>query len=94
MYSIQFTNVSLRIFKKLPKDTQGEIKRKAEILKTNPFLGKSLKGIFRKFRSLHFNHKGTAYRVIYQVFPKVNMLVIYLADKRENIYKRLEEMKL
>ena len=90
MYSIQFTNASLRIFKKLPKDVQDEIKKRVVILKDNPLSGEQLKGVFHKFRSLHLSLNGVSYRVIYQVLPKVNTVIILLADKRENIYKRLE----
>lgn len=94
MYSIQFTSASYGIFKKLPIDVQNEIKRQAGALKENPLAGVPLKGLFRRYRSLHFTYKGVAYRVIYQVFPKISSVIIFLADKRENIYKRLVEIKI
>lgn len=94
MHSIQFTNSSLRIFKKLPKDVQKEIKKHLEILKVNPLSGEPLKGLYRGFRSLHLSYKGVSYRVIYQFYSKLETVVIFLADKRENIYKRLEEMRI
>jgi hypothetical protein len=49
---------------------------------------------YRQYRSLHVSHKGTAYRIIYQVVTTANSIIAVLADKRENLYKRLQEMKL
>lgn len=94
MYSIQFTNASLRIFKKLPQNVQDEIKRRIETLKENSLNGEQLHGAFHKFRSLHLSYSGVSYRIIYRVLPKISTVIIFLADKRENIYKRLEEMKI
>ena len=92
MHAVQFTSAAHRIFKKLPKDVQGEIVTKATFLKNDPLQGEQLHGKFRFLRSLHFSYKGVAYRIIYQVFTETETIIIHLADKRENIYKRLEHM--
>jgi addiction module RelE/StbE family toxin len=94
MYSIFFTNQARRLFKKLPQDVQDRIKKEASTLDQNPLAGESLQGAYRSYRSLHVSHKGIAYRIIYQILSKANSIVIVLADKRENLYKRLQEMKL
>lgn len=94
MYSIFFTNQARRLFKKLPADVQEKLKTEASTLSQNPLAGEPLQGSHRSFRSLHTSFKGVAYRIIYQAIHKSNMIVIFLADKREKIYKRLEEMKL
>ena len=94
MYSIFFTNQAQRVFKKLTPDVQDKLKSEASTLSGNPLAGEPLQGAYRAYRSLHLSHKGTAYRIIYQIVTKSNMIVIFLADKRENIYKRLQEMKL
>jgi mRNA-degrading endonuclease RelE of RelBE toxin-antitoxin system len=94
MYSIFFTNQARRVFKKLPQDVRDRLKKEASTLGENPLAGEPLQGSYRLYRSLHLNHNGVAYRVIYQFLSKVHSIVIVLADKRENIYKRLEEMKL
>ena len=78
----------------MPQDIQEKIKIEASALSDSPLSGESLRGAYRSYRSLHTSHKGVAYRIIYQVLAKSKMIVIFLADKRENIYKRLEEMKL
>jgi mRNA-degrading endonuclease RelE of RelBE toxin-antitoxin system len=70
------------------------LKAEAKTLDANPLAGEPLQGSYRQYRSLHIGYKGTAYRIIYQVLAKANSIVIVLADKRENLYKRLQEMKL
>jgi addiction module RelE/StbE family toxin len=94
MDSIFFTNQARRLFRKLPQDVQDRIKKEASTLDQNPLAGEPLQGSYRQFRSLHVSYKGVAYRIIYQVLAKVNEIVVVLADKRENLYKRLQEMKL
>ena len=94
MYAIFFTSQARRLFKKLPPDVQNKLKTEARTLDTNPLAGEPLQGSYRSFCSLHISYKGVAYRIIYQVLSKVNQIVIVLADKRENLYKRLQEMKL
>lgn len=94
MYSVQFTRAATRIFKKLPPYVRQKIKHELVHLANNPNLGESLKGKFRNFRSFHLSYKGTAYRIIYQVYPTLKSVIVYLADKRENIYKRLETMHI
>ena len=94
MYAIYFTNQARRIFKKLPQDIQVKLKTEAGNLGRNPLAGEPLQGRFSQYRSLHTSHKGVVYRIIYQIFSRTSSIVIVLADKRENLYKRLQEMKL
>ena len=94
MYSIFFTNQARRLFKKLPQDVQDKLKNEASTLAQNPLSGEPLQGSYRSYRSLHLSYKGVSYRIIYQILSKANSIVIVLADKRENLYKRLQEMKL
>ena len=94
MFAIYFTNKARRIFKKLPKDIQDKLKAEAHTITDNPMAGAPLQGSFRQYRSLHTSYKGVAYKIIYQVFSKTNSIIIVLDDKRENLYKRLQEMKL
>ncbi len=92
MYSLRFNPNALRIFKRLPKDVQQEMIEQAQVLTSNPMQGEQLKGKYRLLRSRHFSYKGIAYRMIYQVVAQADTILVVLADKRENIYKRLEHM--
>lgn len=80
--------------KKLPREIQEEIVRHAETLKAAPMSGEQLKGKYRFMRSLHFGYKGTAYRIIYQVVSRAEMVVVFLADKWENICRKLDRIRL
>jgi mRNA interferase RelE/StbE len=94
MYRIQFTNAARRLFKKLPQDVQDKLKAEAATLEESPLSGEPLQGSHRPLRSLHVSYKGTAYRIIHRVISDIKVIIVVLADKRENIYKRLQEMKL
>ena len=93
MYQLVFESAGYRLFKKLPQPIKKIITQNAARLKTEPLIGEQLKGKYRKFRSLHFSHQGVAYRIIYQVYEATQTVSVRLADKRENIYKRLERME-
>lgn len=93
-YTLNIDKPALTLFKKLPANIQRLLIEKTQILKTKPYVGAPLKGKYRLLRSLHLTLEGTAYRIIYQVFERSEMIVIRLAATRENIYRRLDTMKL
>jgi mRNA-degrading endonuclease RelE of RelBE toxin-antitoxin system len=93
MYNVLFEPAGFRLFKKLSRPIKAVISQQTERLKTEPLIGEPLKGKYRQLRSLHFSHQGVAYRIIYQVFEATQTVTVRLADKRENIYKRLEHME-
>ena len=93
-YSLHIDNAAYRIFRKLPKEVQTKIIDETVRLKTEPLVGEPLKGEYKRLRSLHFSYKGSAYRVIYQVFEKSSTIIIRLAATRENIYRRLRKLKI
>ena len=74
-------------------DVQDRIKKETSALDRNPLAGEPLQRAYRSYRSLHVGHKGIAYRIIYQALSTANSIAIVLADKHENLYKRLQEMK-
>src|SRR5687768_14807125 len=93
-YTLNIDKPALTLFKKLPKPIQAALIEKAQALQKNPTMGEPLKGKYRLLRSLHLTIEGTAYRIIYQVFQKSEMIVVRMAAPRENIYRKLDEMKL
>lgn len=62
------------------------------ILTLAPLSGEPLQGSDRAYPSLHVSFQGVPYRIIYQMLTKANSIVRVLVDKRENLYKRLQEM--
>jgi mRNA-degrading endonuclease RelE of RelBE toxin-antitoxin system len=93
-YTLNIDQPALTLFKKLPKNIQRILIEKAQVLTTHPTAGAALKGKYRLLRSLHLSIEGTAYRIIYQIFQQSETIVVRLAGTRENIYKKLDEMKL
>jgi mRNA-degrading endonuclease RelE of RelBE toxin-antitoxin system len=94
VYTLNIDKPALTSFKKLPEAIQAALIKKAQVLKTNPQAGEQLKGKYRHLRSLHLTIEGTAFRIIYQVFVKSEAIVVRLAATRENIYRKLDEMKV
>ena len=93
-YTLNIEKSALALFKKLPRPIQAALIEKTLVLKTKPTAGEPLKGKYRFLRSLHLSIAGTAYRILYQVFPKSETIVVRLAATRENIYRKLDEMKV
>jgi mRNA-degrading endonuclease RelE of RelBE toxin-antitoxin system len=93
-YTLNIDKPALALFKKLPKSVQAVLIEKAQVLKTKPTVGAPLKGKYRHLRSLHLTIEGAAYRIIYQIFQKSETIVVRLAATRENIYRKLDEMKV
>jgi len=93
MYKLAFEPAGFRLFKKLPPVIKEQLIHSAKSLIVSPLKGEQLKGRYRNMRSLHLSINGVAYRIIYQVQAKTETIIIRLADKRENIYKRLEHME-
>jgi mRNA-degrading endonuclease RelE of RelBE toxin-antitoxin system len=93
-YTLHIDKSALTLFKKLPAHIQRLLIEKAKVLITNPHAGEPLKGKYRLLRSLHLSLHGTAYRIIYQIFHQSQTIVVRLAATRENIYRKLDAMKL
>jgi mRNA-degrading endonuclease RelE of RelBE toxin-antitoxin system len=93
-YTLNIDKPALTLFKMLPQQIQQALIEKAQALRINPTAGEPLKGKYRHLRSLHLSIQGTAYRIIYQVFQKSEQIGVRLAASRENIYRKLDEMKL
>jgi mRNA-degrading endonuclease RelE of RelBE toxin-antitoxin system len=94
MYSLEFEPAAFKLFKKLPLDVKQKIAEEAKKLENNPLAGQPLKGKYNFLRSLHFSYKGSAYRIIYQVVSQTTTILVRLATTRENIYRKLGEMKV
>jgi mRNA-degrading endonuclease RelE of RelBE toxin-antitoxin system len=93
-YRIDITGTAFKIFRKFPRYIKKGLIEKTKILKTNPYLGEQLRGKYQKFRSFHISFKNTQYRVIYKIIPDEKSVLIYLVAPRENIYRRMDEMRI
>ena len=89
---IYWTATASKLFKKLPKNIQKKLRDEIHLLKLLPEKGPSLKGKYRDLRSLHTSAFGVSYRIIYRY--ESNEVTVVLTSTRENLYKKLDEMKI
>lgn len=94
MYNLTFAPAAFNLFKKNPKPLQEKLLDKARELRINPFLGKRLSGKYKLLNSYRFSLSGHEYRIIYQYNTRSKLIIIRLIDTRENIYKKLDRMKV
>lgn len=70
-------------YKKLPKSEQAKVKKKLEVLSTDPHAGKKLSGILEGRRSI----RAWPYRIIYQVNKADQQVEISDIEHRQGAYK-------
>jgi len=79
-FEIQFTPRFLKNIKALDKEVQVRILREINILKTNPYAGKPLRGEWKGIYSLRIGD----YRVLYQI--KKNEVFLLVVGHRKRVY--------
>jgi mRNA interferase RelE/StbE len=87
-YTIQFKNSALKTLYKLPKDTAYKIALEIDGLsrEPRPHGCKKLQGQDNLYRIRIGN-----YRVVYQVFDRVLVVLVVLVGDRKEIYRRLQQ---
>lgn len=80
-FEIRFTPRFSRRIKGLDRDVQLRILREVNILKTNPYKGKPLRGEWKGVYSLRVGE----YRVLYQV--KQNEIFLLIVGHRRRVYE-------
>ena len=79
-FEIRFTPRFLKNFKALDRKVQVRILREISILKTNPYVGKPLRGEWKGVFSLRIGD----YRILYQI--KGNEVFLLVAGHRKRVY--------
>jgi len=79
-FEIRFTPRFLKNIKALDREIQVRILREINILKTNPYVGKPLRGEWKGVYSLRIGD----YRVLYQV--KENEVFLLVVGHRKRVY--------
>ena len=94
MYEVLVSSSGQRALKKLPISIRQTLFDEARGLSKDPFLGKRLEGEFKHLYSLRVIHGGTHYRLIYQVNQDKKQVIVLFAGSRENLYRRLTQLKV
>lgn len=92
-YEVLIAPSGQRALKKLPIQIRQVLHDEVKKLATDPYLGKRLEGEFNFLSSLKVIEGGTHYRVIYQVKEDEKLVIIRFAAPRENVYRRLLQLK-
>jgi len=79
-FEIRFTPRFLKNIKTLDKEVQVRILREINILKTNPYVGKPLRGEWKGIYSLRIGD----YRVLYQI--RENVVFLLVVGHRKRVY--------
>lgn len=79
-FEIRFTERFLKNIKALDRKAQARIIREVNILKTNPYVGKPLRGEWKGVYSLRIGD----YRVLYQI--KKNEVFLLVVGHRKRVY--------
>jgi mRNA-degrading endonuclease RelE of RelBE toxin-antitoxin system len=93
-YTLNIDEPALKVFKRLSLKAQRFIINKAQLLKSKPFAGKQLEGKHRLLYTLHCRFEAARYHIIYQALREQETVVVRLVGTRENIYRKLDEMKV
>jgi mRNA interferase RelE/StbE len=82
MWKIQYTQKAAKTIKKLNPSIQQNIKKGIDLIRTNPEIGKQLKGSLKGLRSLRHGE----YRIIYKKESSQLIILIVAIGHRKNIY--------
>ena len=87
MYTAKFATAVKRDIRKLDKQLQGIIKEEhvASIEKA-PFNGVPLLHEFKGLWSYHFNYERTQYRIIYEIYPEHQIVLVIIIGSRAKVY--------
>ncbi len=80
---IIYSPSAIKQLRKIAPDDKVKAKKKIEIIKSDPFSGKALKGELAGLRSF----KAWPLRIIYLFNPKHKVIKIVTIDYRGNVYK-------
>jgi len=89
-YEIRASSAVRKDLRKLGKTLQEGIRRKHfPRIEEDPFQGHALHGELSGLRSYHFNYRGTAHRIVYEILKKEGIVLVLMIAKREGLYRAL-----
>jgi len=89
-YTARFATAVKSDVRKLDRQLRRIIREKhLTSVETDPFRAAQLLYEFRGLWSYHFNHKGTQYRIIYEVHPEEHIVLVIMIGSRERLYEAL-----
>jgi len=90
MFELQAVKALKRDLKKIDPEVVKEIQAiHFKNIRENPFQAYELGYAFKGLRSYRFDHKGTSYRIVYEIFEEDELVVIIMIAPRESFYEKL-----
>ena len=90
MYRIESATAVKSDIRKLDKQLQKVIKEKHFAnIEREPFNAVPLSHEFKGLWSYHFNYKGTQYRIVYEIYPENQIILVIMIGTREGFYQAL-----
>ncbi len=85
MYQISFTKEASKDLKKLDKKFLSAVDKALNKLSLDPKVGFPLVGQLKGYWKLRFSN----YRIIYQIFEKKLLIIVFEIKHRKEVYKKL-----
>jgi addiction module RelE/StbE family toxin len=91
-YTIRFATAVKKDIRKLDRQLQEIIKEDhLTSIERDPFKAAPLLYEFKGLWSYHFNYGGTQYRIIYEVYPEEQIVLVIMIGSREGFYEVLRQ---
>ena len=90
MYRIESITAVKGDIRKLDKQLQRIVKEKHFTnIERESFSAVPLSHEFKGLWSYHFNYKGIRYRIVYEIYPKDQIIMVIMVGPREGFYQAL-----
>lgn len=92
MYELRAISAVKKDLKRLNKPVRLAIEKEHfPQLQKSPHSGEPLHQDLQGLWSYHFSQAGTQYRIVYEVHPNENLIVVLIVGPRENFYGRVRQ---
>ncbi len=89
-FDVRLTHSAARDVRKLPQDVQARVRAALDALRTDPWLGKALKGELSGL----WSYRTGSYRLIYQVGETELVVLVIAIGHRRDIYERVHGRRI
>lgn len=90
MYRIKSISAVKKDIRKLDKELQRIIEEKYFVdIEEDPFKAVPLSREFKGLWSYHFKYEGTQYRIVYEIYPEDQIVLVIMVGTREMFYQAL-----
>ena len=90
MYQLTFHRAVKKDLSKLEQQLSVQLKTThLAKIKQNPYHSEPLSHDLKGLWSYHFSHKGTQYRIVYEIYPADRLVLVLMIGSRTGFYEAL-----